>query len=720
MKILPILVILLSMNVTALAKGIDEFDLNKSVVDVPWIEFKDIVERLTKTVEPVVEDSVYPPVDYVIRSLNLTGKVVDRKIARLTAKVDIVISESRNLDQNGWVTVPIGNDLSNNEYLPVLEEVCINGRSVPIQNSDGKNEVLFSKAGKHLLELNYFCPIKNYEGNWEISLDLPRAASAFINFTIPKTNANIFLNGVKQNAEINKGATVLKTALSLDQQITLKYSLIGDGFDEDFDTLHMAPKIFTSSGILVTIKENRVMYQCKIDYQIWHQKQKKFSVEIPDSLTIENVSGVGLTEWKIRNENNVKVIDVFISFEPKHNYTLSMDFSKKLETIEANVTVPQIKPLDADREKGFVAIQGSETMEVFAGKDIKNLTVVAIEELPYWLQNQKEILMRYKYGKKPYNLNLNVLRHKDMPVIVAIADEAMFTGIITVKGYNLVKYRYFIRNNHKQYLSLKMPEKWVLWSALIDGNAVLPASTENCKEVLIPLKKMSKAEDGTGFILELVYWNINKEMINHGKINFETPIIDINCQKIIGELWIPGKYEYKGFNGTIKNVDNYNSRYISTAISNNKNKGHNRNCQSNNLLAKSGRALSLPVEIEIPRDGKQLKFSKELTVSGEKSEVTFVYTERMFRMSSINKMVKLFLWLILFIITFFISRWALFSIKNGNRKIIIPSSIAGIISLLIINAVFALGVPLPLMTIFLAISFALISYIGSLSRVEGI
>ena len=225
--------------------------------------------------------------------------------------------------------------------------------------------------------------------------------------------------------------------------------------------------------------------------------------------------------------------------------------------------------------------------------------------------------MQFKFTHTLYLLNLQIKRHTDVPVLVAIADEALLTGVMTEEGYSLVKYRYFIRNNHKQYLRVSMPQDWALWSALIDGEAVMPASSNTGNGILIPLKKLSKTDDGAGFTLELVYWNQQQKFQSRGKYRFEIPVIDINCQKMYGEIYLPERYQYSGFSGPVQLVKSYSNRYIS---------------DSDNRYAPVSQkqfqniAKGLPVEIEIPKTGKPLRFTKGLTIAGEKSGLVCKYT----------------------------------------------------------------------------------------------
>ncbi len=709
--------ILLLLHISS-AKPVHTVDLKNSRVDVPWKEFREIIDKMSKTVPAAIKDTVYPPVDYCISSARIKGTVVDRKIARFSAQVKIHVSKSRALKRNGWIAVPIGTDNSNMKTYAVYESTELNGKPIPVHSKGGQNRVLISRPGVHTLKINYYSPITSIEGNWKMALSLPHAATAHLDLLIPGSRAEVWVNGIKCNAVLLPKGTRLETAVSLDRELNIRYSLIGDGIDEGSEAVNMAPKVFASTGMLVTIKENRVSYQYRVDYQIWHQKRKKFSIALPDSLPIENVHGAGLSEWKVDQAGKGAVLIARTSFAPDRAYSLTLEFSKKLETVEASIPVPVLRVLNVNRESGCIAIQASETMEVFADDSVHNLTAIPAQELPYWLQVQKEVLMRFKYNRPPYALTLNVLRHKDMPVLVAIADEALFTGLMTRDGYTLVKFRYFIRNNHKQYLSITMPKGWTLWSALIDGNAVMPASSESSSEALIPLKKMSKTDEGTGFVLELVYWYEAKKMGLGGTISFETPVIDINCQKINGELWVPSRYQYKKFKGSIEKVKQYTSRYISSTVNNQRQSGSRRNLpmQSNTFaMGKKGRAMSLPVEIEVPKEGLPVRFSKKLTIAGEKGELSFSYRKHVL---PLQKLIAFLIWLLTLLLAFLTGRWILENHKKQKTWPMIVISFGVLMIVVMVNIGFNLQAPALIRTALLGVFCAVLARLGQKKREE--
>ncbi|MBN1602097.1 MAG: hypothetical protein JW915_10840 [Chitinispirillaceae bacterium] len=683
MKISTILLCVFLFALPAHAERTKTIDLKDTRIDLPWKEFKEILNKASEPVNKPLPDTLFSSTDYLISNAVINGKVLNRNAARFVVKVSVIVPLSTSLKQNNWVAIPIGTTQNDNSSKGVLERAELNGADIPVHTTEDNLQVLLSKAGTHTLTLTYYCPVTNEEGNYKIAFSVPRAASARLEFIIPKMRSDVWINGIKRVVTIKNNNTGFNSVISLEDELLIRYSQIGEDFADEENGNRIVPKSFATSGLLVTIKENRINYQYRVDYQIWHQKRKTFSILLPDSLQIENVQGAGISEWKVEHTEKGIILKVSTTFAPERTYTINIEFNQKLKTAESTVEIPVLSILDVKRQNGYLSVNASEAIEVFADEVQEKLTDASTGELPEWLQMQKDVLMTYKYTSTPYKLSLKIKRHKDVPVLVAIADEGLFTGIVTNAGYSLVKFRYFIRNNHKQYLRVSMPEGWELWSALIDGNAVMPASSTNGNEVLLPLKKLSKTEEGAGFVLELVYWNQQKKFGLNGNFRFETPVVDINCQKVNGEMYFPEKYTFKRVKGSIQNVESYSNKYLNSSW---KTDAPVAQRQFQNRV--KGNAMSLPVEIEIPSHGIPLRFTKGLTIAGEKSEVLCTYNKKLVWPPLLATVIVS---LLIFAISFFTSR-SLFITRTVRNKILISiSGLTGILFLYIFALYYAVN-----------------------------
>jgi hypothetical protein len=609
------------------AKSSQDATSSDSRVYVPWEEFKGIVDRLSEP-DTVTKEIDVAPVDYVLTSSEIKGSVIDNKSARFTVLLNLTVLPGALLRDNGWISIPLGTVNSTS----ILGSVTLQGKPLPLTTDNNEYRILLSKAGSYAIELTYHCNISGSEGTNRIELYLPKTMASKLVFTIPEAHADVVVNGLKTVTQKAGSGLQVTTAISLAQNLQIEYTPIGTVQEGGDDTNRVTPRVYATTGLLVDIKENQIKYQYRLDYQIWHKKVTLFAIALPDTYSIEAVEGAGISSWKMERQEGKPVLTVHTNFTPEKNYSLTVKFSRKVESTSDRSSVPSLKALNVHRESGCVAIAAQQTMEVSVDDSINGVTAIDQSELPGWMQERQDLLMRFKYINPPFTLFLNVKRHSDMPVLVAIADSVKFTTLLTSDGYMLSKIRYQLRNNHKQYLRVKMAGGWRLWSALIDGGPVMPASAGD-DELLVPMRKMSADDNTGGFVLELVYWREWKKMGFIGRFEFNMPVIDVNSQHIDGLICVPKEFRYASFGGSLKKTGtSIGSEYFMSSMNNTSSYSDQQRMKrfsmaANQQMGKSrqGLALTLPVEITVPAAGIQHRFTKNLTISGEKVECHFSF-----------------------------------------------------------------------------------------------
>jgi hypothetical protein len=602
--------------------------LKDSRVDVPWPDFKQIIDLLSAPDTVGLKKTVFAPRDFLIASVAVTGTLNDLGAIQIQANAVVNVFLSENLKRHGWVEVPLGKSGSGANHA-VLNKATINGKTIPVHNNGDDYVMLLSRPGEHKVRLDYTCPVMNTEGTTRLVIDLPPSAAGYLDLTAPKKRCEATVNGVKRSAVVAPAGSRIQCPFDNQGELSVDLSPLSGGGEPQ---AQMAPKVFAITGMIATIKENQLRCRFRIDYQLWRKPLTVFSIALPESMSVEQVEGAGISDWKVERSARGPVLVVRTNFTPEKEYSLTVDITRKLESASGVLDIPELTARDVDRESGYLAIQAAPTIEVLAHDSIQGLSAVDAQEMPAWMQSQSDALMRFKYSRPSFRLTLDVKRHADMPVLVAVADEAHFQTVFDSRGNALSKFRYLIRNNHKQYLQLSMPAGWRLWSALIDGAAVMPASGRDSSTLLIPLKKSAGAGEGSGFILELVYSRQLKKMGWVGGFDFQMPVLDVTCQQINGEVWAPEKFRYSSFKGSIKKVAGYSSRYLSSyderAVNFEKSKV-SQAFLSNQQAVVYKHAVTLPVEIDVPREGVRFQFEKSLTVAGEKADVSFAFRKAM-------------------------------------------------------------------------------------------
>jgi len=261
-------------------------------------------------------------------------------------------------------------------------------------------------------------------------------------------------------------------------------------------------------------------------------------------------------------------------------------------------------------------------------------------------------LLAYKFLHPNFKVSLNIKKHEDVAVLIAVIDCAIFTATVSEEGRVMIKVVLQIRNTQKQFVRIKVPQEFEVWSTMVAALPVKPAIDDQ-GYVMIPLKKVTKQEDETSqapFEVQLIYLVKVREMEERSSLTLEFPYVDIPINHLLVSLYLPANYQYFEFKGMREvlywsrqppliqapgqmqmqihdqmqlgermdrmrdsismdmdiNIESYQSSY---ARKNNKRGG--------------GRGL-VPVKVEMPTTGREFKF-EQLLVQQKNMEISVEY-----------------------------------------------------------------------------------------------
>jgi hypothetical protein len=287
------------------------------------------------------------------------------------------------------------------------------------------------------------------------------------------------------------------------------------------------------------------------------------------------------------------------------------------------------------------------------------LAMVDISEVPevLWGLAANPLLLGYKFLEPAYHLELKVKKHADVGVLIAACDEAHFITTVSGEGKVLHKLVLRIRNTQKQYVRIKIPGRYEIWSTTVAGSPVKPAMDEE-GQVMVPLQKskVNKSDEagsinGTKqkpFMVELVYIeDEDREMDDYGRLEIEFAQLDIPINYLFVSLWLPQEFKYGEFEGDLNEVQHFSRTPPHASSFRESPAPHMYRTQSisniDTLLEKSvqlqaasfaykskGRSTQskgvgvLPVQVEMPTSGQQFMF-EQLIVMGGKLSVQVEY-----------------------------------------------------------------------------------------------
>jgi hypothetical protein len=218
-----------------------------------------------------------------------------------------------------------------------------------------------------------------------------------------------------------------------------------------------------------------------------------------------------------------------------------------------------------NREKGYLAIEATTSVEIDE-LDSKQLTKVGKEEVPRTLQARASnpIVHAYKFLNSKYILELNVKKHDDVSVLVAVIEEAWFECTYA-NGLLLHRVLLKVKNTNQHFIKVLLKERQGIstgsslgvWSTSVEGNSVRPAKDKQ-NRILIPLKKTSPSQSEVVFTVELFYLEqASTLMKDSGVLSLEFARFNTPINHAFFSVNVPSNFKYAEFEGELKEISYY-------------------------------------------------------------------------------------------------------------------------------------------------------------------
>ncbi len=547
----------------------------------------------------------------------------------VTVKSNILFEVFRK----GWTQIPL---VRNNVGL--IDAIINRGASF-VTMQDGKYYLMIDKPGRYNLDMEFLIKAnrerENGPGNFSVEV-IPAPISQF-EFIMPEENVEIFVDpSIKLELKRESKRTIAWAVMPNTNTISVRWTKALP--KETITPVKLEPKIYVDTTTYAAIGEGVVRSTTNFNYSILQSEVPNFRIAFPEDISILDVRGNDLRDWKTTTDKGVQYLDVYLNFGVKGNYILNVSYERKIGEGSTVVQIPAVQATGVEREKGYFGIAAATNVELAVNKS-EHVTPIDVKELPssIWGSTTSPILLAFKYLKHPVNIQIDVTKHEELPVLVAAVDSASYITLQTDEGKNLTKAIYQVRNNVKQFIRLNLPRDAVLWSAFVAGKPVKPAKDKN-GTILIPLEKSQlSGTDLAQFPVEIVYLDKTSKMVFLGNLSLKLPKIDIPISTLDWSVYLPRDFSYFFFGGDIKPARGHSQRsWVGSLSKIADKKGYSSKEMSQQVAQtisfneeiESSRVKGvLPIKIDIPQQGQLFNFNKLLVTENESPKLSawFVY-----------------------------------------------------------------------------------------------
>lgn len=321
----------------------------------------------------------------------------------------------------------------------------------------------------------------------------------------------------------------------------------------------ITPLVYARSNTLVSLGETAIQANKVIDFTISKAPVSSFTFNVPADVEIVYVNADRPHSYRLIREGNQKRLRVEFVAGREDTCQIDISYEAPVDISSTLIGIPEVVPVNIERELGTVAVEALISVEVQPGNDDTRLLSKGVYpldplEAPQPLKDRatRPILLAYRQNTHPSNILLAVKRYLDVPQQTVVADSMEVKTTFTTNKTSNSLISLNIRNNNKQYLQLQLASGSEVVSAFRSGIPVKLVAGKNDGKVQIPLEMSQTVGEPLEMNLQILLKQPIDEIKWKGNLSFEPPLVDIPVSRFSWYLYSPEDYYLFNFSGTVK------------------------------------------------------------------------------------------------------------------------------------------------------------------------
>ncbi len=497
----------------------------------------DEYQALRSRAYPPERDPDPPPVEATLTRVDYDLRVAGRlATGRASLTVDVL--------KDGWVRVPIPSGL-------LVREARLNGKLVSLiaggaGKSGGHLSAVLSHPGRAVLLLDIALPVASVAGDESISLPSSSSGVTRASVQLPRQGVDVKLNGglLAKESEAGGESTWLVYARG-NEPLTFTWRR---KLDDHHSTLPL--RMRGSLTQLIGLGEDATSVYAEVKLDIVQGAAREAKVQLPSQVTVNQVSGAMVADWEVKSG------ELTVTFlEPVEQSAGFIIVGETRTPRDGKIDIPVLRLADAERETGGVAVEVLGAGEIKQAKQqgLEEVDATDLGEMVASRQSPSLAAFRFRSGdaKVIRSLNVDVARYTQQAVLMALVEEARYQVLMSKEGKLLIRARYAVRNNQRNFLKIQLPAGAAIWSATLGGAPVRPGQAPD-GSLLLPLEKSRAGEEVPVFPVEIIYLSRDTVWTDHGKARLTLPALDLPISRTGLLLYYPPLFKVSADPGAFR------------------------------------------------------------------------------------------------------------------------------------------------------------------------
>ena len=492
---------------------------------------------------PVEHDPEPPPLDATLTRVDYELQVLgDLATGRANLTVDVL--------KDGWVRVPVPAGL-------LVREARLDGKLVslvpaPAGKSGSHLAALLSHAGRSVLALDIDVPVAANTGDESMSLPSTESGVTRASVQLPRQGVDLRVGGgILSDKSESSGETKWLAYGRGNEALTFTWRKK----TEDHH-VEMPLRLRGSLTQLTSLAEDSTTIYAEANLEIVQGAAREVRIQIPDKVTINQVSGAMVADWEMKNGG----LSVTFLEPVEHNARFVINGEARLPR-DGIIDIPLMRLLNTERDLGGVAVEilGAGEIKDQKAQGLEDADASDLGEMIASRQSPALAAFKARAGEAGAvrTLSVNVARYDQQAVLMANVEEARYQVLMSADGKELVQARYAVRNNQRNFVKVTLPTGATVWSASLGGRTVRPGQSPD-GSLLLPLEKSRGGEDAPPFVVEIMYITKAPQWQEKGKETVTLPALDLPISRTGMLLYYPPLFRVNAEPGTFRTQEYQN------------------------------------------------------------------------------------------------------------------------------------------------------------------
>jgi len=364
--------------------------------------------------------------------------------------------------------------------------------------------------------------------------------------------------GVRLSVASRQGVSeVNPTELGQPGQGLLAFRLLRPDWQLHLQTEVVQPRVTVQSLHVAKVTDGLVRHDHYLRYRLFHAGTKAFKLALPSEATGVTISGPGIArreqlgqgDWQVELAD--KVYD--------RPYLLRVTYETQYNQIAGDVPLAPVRCLDVDLQQGHAVVFATDRVELSVDSTDASLRPAEARSIPKYFGagDLSGAAMCYRSASPEHVLTVKARRHAAAKQVGADVRRTDIATVVTPSGQAIHRVTLMLRVGTKRHLQTILPEKGVIWSLSVDGQAAQPSIRSNAqgREVLLVPLPQQTSDD---VLVDMVYVAGLPSVRASGRLDdwsgvhrLSGPRFDLPLKQITWYVYVPEGFTYDEFDGTL-------------------------------------------------------------------------------------------------------------------------------------------------------------------------